>query len=122
MRRRLTTRRSTPDLTTDDLTRLRAALAELTRQQRCTTYGALVAAVGLDGAGRIARLTAMLETLMEEDAHAGRPFRAALVLSRVAQDLPARGFFLKADALGRDTSQPAAFHRKELAAIFAASE
>lgn len=104
----------------DDLARVRAALLDLKSQQRCTSYGALATAVGLDGAGRIARLTTMLEMLMEDDTRAGRPMLAALVLSRTGQGLPARGFFLKAESLGHDVAQPEEFHRKQLAALFEA--
>lgn len=98
--------------------RLRAALAALAGAGVYTTYGALAAEIGLDGPGRIARLTAMLEGLMEEDTQAGRHLLAALVLSRAGQGLPARGFFLKAAELGHDVSDPAAFHRAQCKALF----
>jgi hypothetical protein len=64
------------------------------------TYAALAAAMGLEGPGRIATLTAALEALMERDAAAGRPFRAVWAVSRTTC-LPARGFFEKAATLGR---------------------
>ncbi len=46
---------------------------------------------------------------MEADAAAGAPLRAALCRGRLSGDLPARGFFDKAAALGFDTSDPVAF-------------
>lgn len=80
--------------------RLRAALAVLQAEARFITYAALSARIGLAPPGRIARLSTLLEILMEEDALAQTPLRAALVLSRTPKNLPARGFFLKAAALG----------------------
>lgn len=78
------------------------------------TYGALAKELGL----RMGELTAKLEALMEEDAAEGKPFRAALLRQRLSPDnLPAPGFFLKAQELGHDTSDPAAFtanHRRRL--------
>ena len=68
---------------------------------------------------RIADLTAQLETLMEKDAAAGKPFRAALLRQRLSSDrLPAPGFFQKAAALGRATDDPAAFTASERQANF----
>lgn len=81
---------------------LEAKLAELALAGETVTYGALARALGLTGPGSIARLTAALEALMEEDAAQGRPFRAALCAGRLAGGLPAQGFFLKARALGAD--------------------
>ena len=68
------------------------------------TYGALARELGL----RMGELTAALEALMEEDARAGRPLRAALCKGRFADGLPARGFFDKAAELGYDTGDPQA--------------
>ncbi|NBZ87970.1 hypothetical protein [Stagnihabitans tardus] len=69
------------------------------------TYGALAKVLGL----RMAELTTALEALMEADAGQGRPLRAALVCGRLTPGLPAPGFFLKAEALGMDVSDPVAF-------------
>jgi hypothetical protein len=98
---------------------LDAALAELAATGRTTTYGALAQDLGLDGAGRIARLTAALEATMEQDARAGAPLRAARVLGRVSGGLPARGFFAKARDLGLydgpdDGPQARIFHARQL--------
>ncbi|QYK40284.1 MAG: hypothetical protein KF887_12700 [Paracoccaceae bacterium] len=70
----------------------------------------------------MAVLTAALETLMREDAAAGRPLRAALMAGRLSGGLPARGFFDAAAALGRDTSDPAALAARERGALFAAAQ
>jgi len=101
------------------ITRLDARLDDLAAQRQVMTYGALAADLGLEGPGRIARLTAALEELMETDSAAGRPLRAALVVGRDSGGLPARGFFQKAQALGHDTRDPAAFHQTHLDACFA---
>lgn len=98
--------------------RLRAVLDSCARTGRLMSYGALAAEIGLQDAGRIARLTAMLEALMEEDNAAGRPLRAALVCGRTSGGLPARGFFLKAAELGYDIRDPAAFHAAQISALF----
>lgn len=97
---------------------LEARLHDLAAQGCVVTYGALAAQVKVEGPGRIARLTAALETLMETDTATGRPMRAALVVGRVSGGLPARGFFQKAQALGHDVSDPAAFHTRNLHALF----
>lgn len=97
--------------------RLRAALAVLQSEARFITYAALSARIGLVPPGRIAQLNTMLEMLMEEDALAHTPLRAALVLSRTAKTLPARGFFLKAAALGLfnpSVETQEEFHRAEV--------
>lgn len=95
-----------------------AVLARLAGQRHCVSYGALAAELGLDGPGRIAQLTARLEALMEQDAARGAPLRAAVVVGRTTNGLPARGFFLKAQELGMDVSDPAAFHRAQLDALY----
>ena len=93
---------------------LEQRLASLAAAGETTTYGDLARDLGL----RIADLTRALEALMEEDAARGKPFRAALLCQRLSPDrLPAPGFFLKAAALGHQTSDPASFtnaHRQAL--------
>ena len=64
------------------------------------TYGALARALALPGPGAIARLTTALEALMQADAAAGRPLRAAVCAGRLAGGLPAPGFFDLALTLG----------------------
>jgi hypothetical protein len=103
------------------MNRLEARLAELAALGQTITYGALARDLDIPGPGAIARLTAALEALMETDAAAGRPFRAALCAGRLSGGLPAQGFYDKALALGRfDGNDPAAFATTERAALFAA--
>lgn len=102
-----------------DAVALDAALADLAATGRTTTYGALAQDLGLDGAGRIARLTTALEATMEQDARAGAPLRAARVLGRLSGGLPARGFFAKARDLGLydgpdDGPQARSFHTRQI--------
>ncbi|MFN3280139.1 MAG: hypothetical protein ACK40I_00470 [Tabrizicola sp.] len=93
---------------------LEARLAALAAARQTITYGELARDLGL----RMADLTARLETLMEEDAAAGRPFRAALLRQRLSPyQLPAPGFFLKAAALGHPTDDPGAFVRSQRRAL-----
>ncbi len=88
------------------MTRLETRLAALAAAGETVTYGTLARELGL----RVAELSAALEALMEDDAAAGRPFRAALCAQRHSpQGLPAPGFFLKAAELGHATDDPAAF-------------
>ena len=95
---------------------LQARLAELAALNQTTTYGALARDLGLTGPAMIARLTTALESLMDHDAAAGQPLRAALVNARNS-DLPARGFFDKAARLGFDVSDPAALVARHRAAL-----
>ena len=94
---------------------LEARLAALAAAGETITYGQLAKDLGI----RMADLTAQLETLMEEDARAGNPFRAALLRQRLSPDhLPAPGFFLKAAALGRhDGSDPLGYAADERRAL-----
>ena len=84
---------------------LTARLAELAAQGKTTTYGALARDLGW----RVADLTAALERLMEEDAAAGRPQRAALLAGRLSNGLPAQGFFLKLAELGIHPADPVTY-------------
>ena len=92
------------------MTPLEARLHEFAARGQTTTYGQLADSLGLTGPGTIARLTNALEALMDQDAAASHPFRAALVSGRRNNNLPAPGFFAKAAALGRyDGTDPAAY-------------
>lgn len=102
---------------------LKAALADLAQARATITYGTLAARLGVPGPGRIARLTEALEALMAEDAAKGRPLRAALVVSRLADDLPGQGFFQHATALGllppdADPATARAFHHQQLERVW----
>ncbi len=86
------------------------------------TYGALAAELAIAPPQRIRQLAHALEALMATDAAAGRPLRAALVVSQARGGLPAPGFFAAARELGRydgPDSGPEAvrFHRAECAAL-----
>ena len=97
------------------MTRLESRLAALAAAGETITYGALARELGL----RMGELTAALEALMEADARAGLPLRAALCEGRFAGGLPARGFFDKAADLGFDISDPQAFASHQRRALFA---
>lgn len=96
-----------------------ARLAQLAAQRQTITYGQLARDLGLTGPSTIARLTAALEALMEEDAAQGKPLRAALLSGRLARDMPAPGFFAKASDLGVfDGVAPEAFLLRTREALF----
>lgn len=97
---------------------LEARLAEIKAQGQTIGYGDLARRLDIPGPGAIARLTAALEALMDEDARSGRPLRAALCCGRLTGGLPAVGFFRKAAELGRDVSDPEGFVAAERAALF----
>src|ERR1043165_5068291 len=88
------------------------------------TYQALTQALQLLPPNTIHRLTEALERLMAEDAAAGRPFIAALVISRASGGLPAPGFFNCAARLGRSRvnateAEAFAYHSGEFKAAVA---
>lgn len=97
------------------MTRLESRLAALAAAGETIAYGALARELGL----RMGELTAALEALMEADARAGLPLRAALCEGRFAGGLPARGFFDKAADLGYDTADPQALTAWHRTALFA---
>ena len=101
------------------MTPLETHLNHLAARGQTTTYGTLTRDLGLTGPATIAQLTTALEALMEQDAAANHPFRAALVSGRLNNNLPAAGFFTKAAALGRyDGSHPASYIEAERQAVF----
>ncbi|MFG6138037.1 hypothetical protein [Halomonas sp. B23F22_10] len=71
------------------------------------TYQRLAEALALTPPRTIRRVALALEQLMREDAAAGRPFIAALVVSRQGEGLPREGFFALAVELGRLPQDPA---------------
>ncbi|MBL8225313.1 MAG: hypothetical protein JNM50_08285 [Chromatiales bacterium] len=89
---------------------LEARLAAIAAAGQTITYGDLARELGL----RVADLTARLEQLMEEDARAGKPLRAAVLRQRLSPgQLPAPGFFEKAAALGYQVSDGEAFAKDQ---------
>ena len=95
---------------------LEARLAGLASRGKTITYGGLARDLGW----RMGDLTSALETLMELDAAAALPLRAALCEGRLAGGLPAPGFFLKAAELGFDVSDPAGFVADQRTGLFRA--
>jgi hypothetical protein len=109
---------------TDDPAALAARVRTLLRRhipgEPMMTYQALAVALGLTPPGTIQQVGTALEHTMRADVAAGRPMIAALVISR-AGNLPRRGFFDLAVALGRFPADPGS-HRAawqaECAAVF----
>jgi hypothetical protein len=84
---------------------LEERLAALAASGATITYGALAGDLGW----RVVELTDALERLMEADAANDAPQRAALMEARLANGMPAPGFFLKLAELGLTPKDPAAF-------------
>ena len=80
------------------ITALRARLTELAARGETITYGDLARELDLP-APSITTLTTLLESLMEQDAAAGRPFLAAVMAGRLGDGMPSLGFFEKAAEL-----------------------
>jgi hypothetical protein len=88
---------------------LRGRLAELAALGQTITYGDLARELAIP-APSIATLTAMLESLMAQDAAAGRPFIAAMMEGKLGDGMPSLGFFEKAVELDAVlTGDPASF-------------
>lgn len=97
-----------------------ARLGELAAHHQTITYGELARDLAIPGPGAIAKLTQALEILMEIDAAAGLPLRAALCCSRLVQGLPAPGFFEKAARLGYlEAKDPLNFVQQQRQALWA---
>ena len=100
---------------------LRISLQNMATAGLTITYGGLARLLELSPPNTIHQITVAVERLMEEDAGAGRPFIAALVISKARGGLPAMGFFDCARRLGRFTGDPngkeaRSFHATELTA------
>lgn len=89
----------------DRVPAVRGILIGVARRRASITYRELGALLGFEPPGVIRDVADLLEASMDEDARAGRPFLAAVVVSR-AGDLPRRGFFEKARELGRYGGEP----------------
>jgi hypothetical protein len=103
---------------------VRAFLENVAKRQIPITYQELVKALEILPPRSIHRVTEALERLMDEDAAAGRPFIAAVAISKARGGLPAPGFFDCARRLGRFAGDPDgqdawSFHAAELNAVFA---
>ncbi len=100
--------------------RIREFLTRRNPENPFITYQTLASELGLSPPGTIQKVAAALEQTMREDVAAGRPMVAALVISR-AGDMPRRGFFDLAVALGRfpeDSAQHRTAWQAECAAVF----
>jgi NFU1 iron-sulfur cluster scaffold homolog, mitochondrial len=98
---------------------VRAFLEALPPDSPSVGYAQLADALDVSPPHRVGQVARALEITMGEDAAAGRPFLAALVVGRAGGGLPARGFYDRAAALGRGPEPgetEAAFHDRELAA------
>src|SRR5271168_222751 len=71
----------------------RAFLENFAKRRIPITYQELPKALQILPPRSIHRVTEALERLMDEDAAAGRPFIAALAISKARGGLPAPGFF-----------------------------
>ena len=81
--------------------RLREHLRKVAEQRLPVTYQEVAKSLGLTPPNTIHQVTEALQHLMTEDAATGRPFIAAIVISKTRGGLPAPGFFDCAARLGR---------------------
>jgi len=98
---------------------LRNYLKLIARGGRTVTYRDAARALRLEPPNTIHRITQMLEDLIDEDAAAGRPLIAALVVSRQRGGMPAPGYFAKLYALGlyegpESGDEARTFHQQQL--------
>ena len=80
--------------------RVEMALATAQRARQIITYAELADAAKIPQPHRIHKLTQWLENSMRRDHAAGKPLRAAIVISRNRGGLPAPGFFALCGELG----------------------
>jgi len=86
--------------------RIRTYLCHAAAAGEPITYQALASALELAPPNTIHQLTVALEELIEEDAAAGQPLIAAMVISKARGGLPAVGFFDCAKRVGRFDDDP----------------
>jgi hypothetical protein len=103
---------------------LRALLIEQAKSGSTVTYAQLALRLALRPPQTIHRVALALERLMEEDAEAGRPLLAALVVSRTHPGRPAAGFFEAARRIGAFSGEAGdeaafAFHDEALSRAIA---
>jgi hypothetical protein len=103
---------------------VRGFLENVAKRRTSISYQELAKALHILPPHSIHQVTEALERLMEEDAAAGRPFIAALAISKARGGLPAPGFFDCARRLGRFAGDPdgqdaRTFHAAELHAVLA---
>lgn len=100
------------------------ALRGLALRRETTTYLALAQALAVPPPHHLRKVMLALELLATRDVLAHAPIRAALVVSRAREPIPAPGFFahlLKLGAYaGAEEGRPARrWHEAELARIYA---
>ncbi len=100
--------------------RAEMALNAAVSSQHFVTYAELVEAARIPSPHRVHKLTEWLEMLIEVDHGATRPIRAAWVISRNRNQLPAPGFFIKCREIGlydgpHNGSMAKEFHQSLLA-------
>lgn len=104
--------------TTDVLAkRVRDYLCQNIGREAPITYQARAKALALAPPNTIHQLTVALEYLIKEDATAGQPLIAALVISKARGGLPAQGFFDCARSVGCFDGDPSG---PEIATFYAA--
>ncbi len=86
--------------------RVRKHLCRIVGHATPITYQALAKAMRLLPPNTILQLTSALECLIDEDAAAGRPLIAALVVSKARGGMPGPGFFECARLVGRFDGDP----------------
>ncbi|WP_298858377.1 hypothetical protein [uncultured Sulfitobacter sp.] len=86
--------------------RVRTHLCEIAAKAVPVTYLELAKALDISPPNIIRQVTDALEILIEEDAAAGHPLMAALVISKGREGLPALGFFESANRVGRFYGEP----------------
>lgn len=86
--------------------RVREHLCKHADSAQPLTYQALATNLKLTPPNTIYQLTVALEHLVEEDAAAGLPLIAAMVISKSRGGLPAPGFFECAKRVGRFQGDP----------------
>jgi hypothetical protein len=99
---------------------VRRYLQNLPEDKVPITYGKLARALGYWAPGSIAKVTSALEATMRVDAALSTPFIAARAVSRGGDELPGKGFFELAQALGRgpmDGEIDRAFHERLLGEV-----
>ncbi|MFP4405851.1 DUF6522 family protein [Rhodosalinus sp.] len=99
--------------------KIRAQIAGTPPDALPLTYGGLARALGMYMPGAVRRVTRALEATMAEDARAGRPLMASLVVSRMRGMTPGQGFFEEAARLGRGPAEDeddSAWWAREMAA------
>ena len=101
-----------------------AILAECARAKATITYLQLAEQAEIPSPHRIHQLTTFLEALIAIDAAGGHPLRAAVVVSKGGEKIPAKGFFdccQHCGILREDSESDAAFHARLLVALYDAA-